>query len=186
RIFLLGGRRRRGTRLAAIAQMHRLRVAHGDTAQILRRVFRPAHDVRDQRDHQFLAITGDALAGEQSVEDRNAGQPRDAGPALGLLVLGEAAQKLHRAIGHADIVRDFALPDDRLVDAARGDVARDTRNAYGHVHRDIVVVMHAAEDFHVDADVEEGELRIDQGVDAHAADAWLETAGGDGLAVADL
>ena len=66
-----------GASLAAIVQMHRLLVADRDAAQILRRVFGPAHDVRNQRDHQFLALPVDALAGEQSAEDRDAGQSRE-------------------------------------------------------------------------------------------------------------
>ena len=112
--------------------------------------------------------------------------PGNAGLGLGLLVFGEAAQKLHRALGHADIVRDLALADDRLVDAAQVDVTRDARNVQVDVQRDIAVVMHARRDFHVDADIDEGELRVDQRIDAHAADARLEAAGGGGLAVADL
>jgi len=43
--------------------------------------------------------------------------------------------------------------------------------------------MHAWRDFHVDADIDEGELGVDQWVDAHAADARLETARGGRLAV---
>ena len=38
------------------------------------------------------------------------------------------AQELHRALGHAYIVRNLALADDRLVNAAQVDVARHTRN----------------------------------------------------------
>ena len=105
---------------------------------------------------------------------------------LGLLVFGEAAQKLHRALGHADIVRDLALADDRLVDAAQVDVAGHAGNVQVDVQGDIAVIVHARGDFHVDADIDEGELRVDQRIDADAADAGLEAAGGGGLAVADL
>ena len=108
--------------------MHRLLVADGDPAQVFRRIFRPPHDVRDDRDHQFLALPIHALAGEQATQDRNAAQPRDASLGLGVLVLGEARQKLHGAIRHADIVRNFALADDRLVDAAQVDLAGYARD----------------------------------------------------------
>ena len=80
----------------------------------------------------------------------------------------------------------FALADDRLVDAAQVDVAGHARNVQIHVQRDIAVVVHARRDFHVDADIDVGELRVDQRIDADAADARLEAAGGGGLAVADL
>src|ERR1019366_10586634 len=87
---------------------------------------------------------------------------------------------------HADIVRYFALTDDRLVDAAQVDVSRHARNVQIHVEGYIAVVVHPRRDLHVDADIDEGELRVDQRVDADAADAGLETAGGGGLPVADL
>ena len=52
--------------------------------------------------------------------------------------------------------------------------------------RDIAVFVHARRDFHVDADIDVGELRVHQRIDADAADARLEAAGGGRLAVADL
>ena len=80
----------------------------------------------------------------------------------------------------------FALADDGLIDAAQVDVAVDAGNIEVHVQRDIAVIVHARRDFHVDADIDEGELRVDQRIDADAADAGLEAAGGGGLAVADF
>ena len=132
---------------AAVVQVHRLLIAHRDAAQILRGEFGPAHDVRDQRDHQFLALAVDALAGEQAAENRNAGQPGDAGPGLGVLLLGQAAEQLHLAFVHADVVRDLALPDDRLIDAAQVDVAGDAGNVQVDVQRDVAVIVHARRAF---------------------------------------
>ena len=54
------------------------------------------------------------------------------------------------------------------------------------VHGDFAVVVHARRQVHVHAHVDVGELGVDQRVDADAADAGLEAAGGGGLAVADL
>src|SRR5260370_1311737 len=155
-------------------------------AEMLRRVCRRGRDVRNQRDHQFLALAVDALATEQFAKDRNVDEPRDTGPGFSVLVLPEAAQKLHCAFGHADIVRNFALADDRLVDAAQVDVSGHARYIQVHMQGNIAVVMHAGRNFHVDADIDEGELSVDQRIDADAADTRLETAGGRGLAVADF
>ena len=99
--------------------MYGLLVAHRDAAQILGREFRPPDDVRDQRDHQFLALAVDAFPGEQPAQNRDTGEPGNAGNALALLVLGEPSQKLHGAFTHPDIVRNFSLADDGLVKAAQ-------------------------------------------------------------------
>ena len=46
--------------------------------------------------------------------------------------------------------------------------------------------MHFGSEVHIDAYVDEGELGVDQGIDADAADTGLEAAGSDGLLGADL
>src|SRR5262249_8092459 len=71
-------------------------------------------------------------------------------------------------------------------DAAQVHLTGDARDIQLDVHGDFAVIVHARVDLHIHADVNVIELRIDQRVDADAADAGLEAAGGGGLAVADL
>src|SRR5207253_11112154 len=78
-------------RTAAVAQMHAGLIADRDAAQILFGELGTAHDVRYERDQEFLAFAIDALAGEQAAQKRDAGQPRDSGYALGILLAREAA-----------------------------------------------------------------------------------------------
>ena len=113
-------------------------------------------------------------------------RPGNAGHLLGVLLVDQAAEQVDFAFMHADVVLHLALSDDRLVDAAEVDVAGDGRDVEVDVHGDVAVVVHVRQQFHVHADVDEVELRVDQRVDADAADAGLEAAGGGRLALADL
>ena len=69
---------------------------------------------------------------------------------------------------------DLALADDGLADAADIGLAGDRRNVHGNLQRDFAVGVHVRRDVDVDADVEILELRVDQRVDADAANAGLE------------
>ena len=78
----------------------------------------PAHDVRDQRKHNFvLAMLGIGLR-EQILQNWNVRQARNSAQRLGLLVFQNSAQQVDFAFLQADFMLDLALPDYGLVDAA--------------------------------------------------------------------
>src|SRR5205807_3071345 len=138
------------------------------------------------RDHQFAAFAVHAIAAEQTAQHRNAAQAGDAGFGLVVLIFGEAAQKVDFAFPHAHLVRYLALADDGLVDAPQVHVAVHAVDIQIDFERDVAVIVDAGQQIHVYSCIDVGELRIDQRVDAHAADARLETAGGRRHAIADL
>ena len=53
-----------GWRIRSIVELHHRGIAHGDGAQLLFGVIGPPHDVRDERDQEFLRALGDRLAAE--------------------------------------------------------------------------------------------------------------------------
>ena len=60
---------------------------------------------------------------------------------LGVLLVDQAAQEVDLALVHADVVRDLALSDDGLVDAAQIDAAGDVGDIDIHVHGDVAVIV---------------------------------------------
>ena len=105
---------------------------------------------------------------------------------LRLRVLQDSAQDVDFALAHADLVLDFALSDHRLLNAADVLVGVDRRDVHGELQRDFVESMHTGRDVDVHADVNVVELRIDQRIDADAADARLERTGGHRNAFTDF
>ena len=63
----------------SIAHLDLRRVARGHGFEIRFRDVRPAHDVRNQRDHQFVPVVLKILASEQPAQHGNIGEPGDAG-----------------------------------------------------------------------------------------------------------
>ena len=87
---------------------------------------------------------------------------------------------------------DFALADDRLLDAADRGGAGDGGNLHLHLEADFVIGMHTRRNVHVDAHVDVRELCVDEGVhearaacraDAHSR---LEATSGDRYTIADV
>ena len=111
---------------------------------------------------------------EEIAEDGNLRESGDAGERLGLLIFHDSAEQVGLAVFQADFMLDFALADDGLADAADVLLASDGGNVHRNLQRDFAVGVDARRDVDVDADVEILELRVDQRVDADAADAGLE------------
>ena len=119
-------------------------------------------------------------------------EPGDAVQILRSVALDQAAQDAHFAVLQSNVVLDFVLADDRLLDSA--DVARagNLRDVDGQLHADVAVRMHPRRDVDIHADVDVLKLRVDQGVDdaRAAADAHsharLKAAGRDRHALADF
>ena len=103
-----------------------------------------------------------------------------------LLIFHDAAQQVGLTVFQADFVLDLALTDDGLADAADVLLAGDGGNVHRDLQRDLAVGVDPRGDINVDADIEILELRVDQRVDAHAADSGLEGSGRDRDAVTDL
>ena len=76
----------------------------------------------------------------------------------------QPAQHAHFAIFQPDIVLDFALADDRLLDSADVASSGDLRNVDGQLHADFAVRMHARRHVDIHADVDVLELRVHQRV----------------------
>src|SRR5688572_9186381 len=142
--------------------------------------------MRNQDDHQLAALLVDALTRKKAANNRNAGKTGDTGDLLTLLLVDQTGQQADFTVTHAYRVVHLALSNDRLADAAQIDISRNARDIQIGFERDIAIVVNARYDLHVDAHIDELELRIHQRVDTHAADAGLEATGCGGLALADF
>ena len=145
-----------------------------------------ADDMRhDGKDNLIFGMILGGLP-EQVFQDRNLGQARNAAQRLCLLVFHDSAQQVGFAVFEADFVFDLALPDDGLADAANVLLACDRGNIHQNLESDFAIGMNVRSDVDVHADVEILELRVDQRVDADAADARLERSSGDGNPVTNF
>src|ERR1700756_781971 len=81
---------------------------------------------------------------------------------------------------------DLALPDDWLADTADVGIARHRRNIQADLHAHFASGMHSRRNVDVHTHIEILKLRIDQWVDAHAADARLKRTRRHRHAVTDL
>ena len=105
---------------------------------------------------------------------------------FGLLVFHDSAEQVGFAVLQADFMLDLALSDDGLADATDVLLAGNGGNVHRNLQRDFAVGVDMGRDVDVDAHIQILELRVDQRVDADAADAGLERSGRDRHAVADL
>ena len=96
-------------------------------------------DVRREREHDVGALHLVRLAAEQPAEDRDVGEPRDAGVALDLVGADQAGEEVGLAVLEPDGGLDVAGADDRLL----ADVARDVRDLDLDLERHLVVVVDA-------------------------------------------
>src|SRR5258705_3822976 len=125
-----------------------------------------------------------ALAGEQVPKQWDVRESRPAVQRFGVDALEEAAENTGFAFFQANVVLNFALADDGLLDAADGSGSGDRRDFYGDLETDLVVGMDARGYVCVHADVDVLELRVHEGIDTGGA-SCLEDAGGHRNTVAD-
>src|SRR5260370_10395037 len=112
------------------------------------------------------------------------GEARPDDESLGVDLLEESAQDARFAFLQANVVLNFALADDWLLDAADGGGARYGRDFDGNFQTNLVVGMDAGRYVRVNADVDVLELRVHEGIDAGLAPC-LEASRSNGHAVAD-
>ncbi len=105
---------------------------------------------------------------------------------LALRLFQDAAHDVGFTLAHADLVLDLALSDDWLLNAADVLVGIDRRNVHRKLQRYLVGAVNVRRDVDVDADIDVVELRIDQRIDAHAADARLKRSGSHWNTLSDL
>src|SRR5258706_9229659 len=125
-----------------------------------------------------------ALAGEQVPKQWDVRESRPAVQRFGVDALEEAAENTGFAFFQANVVLNFALADDRLLDTTDGGASGHGGDFYRNLQANLMVGMDARGDVCINADVDVLELCVHEGIDADGASS-LEAAGGDGDAVAD-
>ena len=145
-----------------------------------------ANDMRhDGEDDLVLGMILRGLA-EQVLQNGNLRQARYPAQRFRLLVFHDSAQQVSFAIFQADLMFDFALTNDGLADAADVLLSGNSGNVHQDLESDFAIGMHMRRDIDIDADIQILELRIDQRVDTHPADAGLERSSRDRHTVANL
>ena len=144
--------------------------------------------MRDEGDHQFGLVFLNTFAAEEAPEAGNTCQPGNAGDGSTVGLLHDAADDVDFSVAEADIGEGLVLADDGLGNATDIDTVFHLRHVEVDVEGNFTVVVDFGIDFEVDADINEGELGINERVhaDADASDTGLEAAGSGGDFVSDF
>ena len=164
-------RRRRRTHIAFAPYLH-IRFRPGiQRPQIPLGPFRNAHDARSQHNQNFVFLVINLVVRKEVAQERNFRQARPPVQRTRVGLLKQSAQHARFAFFQANLMLDFALADNRLLNSANRRSPGYRGHFNNHFHADFVIRMHAWSDIHIDADFQVLELRIDQRVDARRAHA---------------
>ena len=111
---------------------------------------------------------------KQIFQDWNLRKSGDSRQALSLQVFQHSAHQVGFAFTQAHYVLDFSLADDWLADAPNIGVPGHGRNVHGNFECHFAVGVNVRSYVYIHADIQILELGIDQGIDAHSANAWLK------------
>src|SRR5579872_383059 len=123
---------------------------------------------------------------KQILQDWDLRQAGNAAQRLGSLIFHHSAENIGLSILQANVLLDFSLTDNRLADAADAGLAGHRRDVHRNLQRDLTAGMHVRRDVDVYPYVKVLKLRIDQRVNADAADSRLKRSSSNRHAVADL
>src|SRR5262249_31886590 len=159
-----------------------------DGPQIAASPARQANDAGCEHDQNVVLSVFHFVVGEQVLHQRDL---REAGPAVDRLAVGlgeEAAQNVDFAFAQPNVMFDLVLTDDGLLNATDRRGASDLRDFEGDFQADFMVGVDSGRDVYVDANIDVGELRVDQWIDRSGtySDASLKAARRDWDAAADV
>src|ERR1019366_1158270 len=157
-----------------------------DTAQIGGCNDGTPDDMGDDRNHHFRTVAVERFSGKQPAEDWDAGETWDRGSGLCVLPAHQSGQQADFSGAHSYLVLRLPLPDDRFVDTSQRDVPVHAGDFQFHVHGDLAVIVYSRSDVHINANIDIGELRVDQRANGGCAGSGGITSSGGGLAVAEL
>ena len=132
------------------------------------------------------------LVGRQVLHQRNLAQPGNAVQRGRIDLLEQSAKDAHFALAQSNVLIEFLLPDNRLLNSPDRLLAGHLRHLNRHLHAHFVIRVHVRSNVDVHADVQVRKLRIHQRVheartssrtNAHAR---LKAAGSDRDTVTDV
>src|SRR3954467_13446790 len=167
-------------------QLNRIRGANIDRTKIQVSNVLVPDQMGNQHKHYFILQVINFLTSKDVLQDRNLPNAGDAGIALLILILKNAAKHIHFAFTEANLVINFSLADHRLIDATDRNRIRLRRYVHRHFQSDVTVQVHSWLNVDVHTYVEILELRVHQRFDPPPTNAGLKCPRREGNAGADL
>src|SRR3954453_5879493 len=154
-------------------QLNRIRGANIDRTKIQVSNVLVPDQMGNQHKHYFILQVINFLTSKDVLQDRNLPNAGDAGIALLILILKNAAKHIHFAFTEANLVINFSLADPRLIDATDRNRIRLRRYVHRHFQSDVTVQVHSWLNVDVHTYVEIWDRLVAQRIEGRASSAGL-------------